>query len=91
MADNVTEINLNSQFDHSAAASRMGKVKADPCSRMPSPAGKLWMVTKDEEEVAASSGASIGRSGIGVTVLEQNGEECNRFNLKSSHLFKDLL
>lgn len=70
----MTEINLSSQFDHSAAASRMGKVKADPCSRMRSPAGKLRMVRKNEEEVAASSGASIGRSGTGVTVLEQNGK-----------------
>lgn len=49
------------------------------------------MVTKDEEEVAASSGASISRSGTCLTVLEQNGGECKRFNLKSSHPFKDLL
>lgn len=67
----MTEINLSIQFDHSAAASRMGKVKADPCSRMRSPAGKMWIVTKDLEEVVASSDASIGRSGTGVTVLEQ--------------------
>lgn len=30
----MTEINLSIQFDHSAAGTRMGKVKADPCLRM---------------------------------------------------------
>lgn len=55
------------------------------------PDGKPWIVTKDEKEVAASSGASIGRFGAGVTVLERKEKELRGFSVKSSNLYKDLL
>lgn len=54
------------------------------------PDGKRWIVTKDEEEVATSSGASIGRFGTGGTVLERKEKEFRRFSVKSSNLCRDL-
>lgn len=85
----MTEINLSIQFDHSAAVRRMGKVKAAPCLRERSPAGERCVATKDEED-AASSGASIGRFGTGVTVLEPEEKEHGRFSVKALHLCTDL-
>lgn len=40
----MTDINLSIQFDHSAAVSRMGELKADPCLRKSRTGnrGKMW-------------------------------------------------
>lgn len=63
-ADNVTEINLGVHFNHSAAGSRVGE--ADPCLRTRRHAGgSAQLLGRVEEgEVAASSGASIGRGAV---------------------------
>lgn len=62
-ADNVTEINLGVHFNHSAAGSWVGE--ADPCLRTRRHAGgSAQLLGRDEGEVAASSGTSIGHGAV---------------------------
>lgn len=81
----MTEINLSVQFDHSAAGSRLGDGKSGSVSQKV-PDGSRRIVTKEEEEVAASVGASIGWFGAGVAVLEWKETKFRRFLLGNLHI-----